>query len=141
LLKTISSHDFRIFRVRYSPNGKILAVSSPDRTFHFYQPDGTLLAKLNSHAKTIPGFSFSPDSQKLATASRDHTAKLWQLAVLETTPTSEDFCTLLTTFYGHQDALIDICFSPDGETLATSSHDRTVRLWQLEDLAQNSDRT
>jgi hypothetical protein len=32
---------------------------------------------------------------------------------------------------GHTEAVIDVAFSPDGKLLATSSSDRTIRLWQV----------
>lgn len=32
-------------------------------------------------------------------------------------------------YIGHKDAITDICYSPNGNLLASSSCDRTVRLW------------
>lgn len=36
---------------------------------------------------------------------------------------------ILSRFIGHSDVVSDVCFSPVGQLLASSSFDRTVRIW------------
>ncbi len=75
--------------------------------------------RLEGHTDSIWDVSFSPDSQIIASASKDNTVKLWQ-------PDGS----LLATLVGHQDSVTSIAFHPNSQTLASSSRDGTVRLWQ-----------
>jgi WD40 repeat protein/tRNA A-37 threonylcarbamoyl transferase component Bud32 len=40
---------------------------------------------------------------------------------------------LLRTFEGHTNGVYSVSFSPDGQTLASGSYDKTIRLWQVND--------
>jgi WD40 repeat protein len=65
--------------------------------------------------------SFSPDGKTLASASWDHTVRLWDVG------TGKE----LNTLNGHQALVNSVSFSPDGKTLASASYDNTVKLWDV----------
>ena len=65
---------------------------------------------------------FSPDGSRLATASNDGSAKIWDLNSAQE----------LLTLSGHQGGITDVAFSPDGTLLYTASLDGTVRTHFLE---------
>ena len=51
--------------------------------------------------------------------------------VADLMPTPEDFswhCIL--TFSGHEDSVVSVAISPDGQTLASGSDDKTIKLWE-----------
>jgi WD40 repeat protein len=55
----------------------------------------------------------------IATASADKTVKLWSLDG-----------NIIKTLRGHIATVLDVTFSPDGQTIATASSDRTIKLWR-----------
>ena len=65
--------------------------------------------------------AFSPDGQLLASASWDHTIKIWDVNTGK----------LLRTLQGHQDLVLSIAFSPNGLLLASGSADKTIKLWDV----------
>jgi WD40 repeat protein/serine/threonine protein kinase len=76
---------------------------------------------LYGHTGPVWGVAFSPNGQRLATASLDQSAKVWDARTgLE-----------LLTLKGHTSPVVSVAFRPDGQRLATGSQDRTVRVWDL----------
>ena len=63
--------------------------------------------------------AFSPDGQRLASASWDQTVKIWDSA------TGKE----LFALKGHAETVRSVAFSPDGRRLASASNDQTVRIW------------
>jgi WD40 repeat protein len=69
-----------------------------------------------------PVLALSADGSILAVAGWNrHAATLWRLGA------QRPFARLA----GHEDVILCLAFSPDGQLLATGSRDRTVRLWDV----------
>ncbi|KAF7908239.1 uncharacterized protein EAF01_003994 [Botrytis porri] len=100
-------------------------------TFHNYIPDwilqkpntdlgwNTVLQTLEGHSGSVNSVAFSADSKLLASASRDHTIKIWDTAT----------GTLQQTLEGHSNSVNSVAFSANSKLLASASCDRTIKIW------------
>jgi WD40 repeat protein len=91
---------------------------------------GQLLVKLEGHSTYIWSAAFSPDGQRIVTASgsvsyrevlKDNTARVWNAATGQQ----------LAKLEGHTAVVRQARFSPDGQCIVTASNDRTARVYRL----------
>ncbi|HMC11388.1 MAG TPA: WD40 repeat domain-containing protein [Pirellulaceae bacterium] len=123
-LKTFKAHEAAVYDVAFSPDGTTLATSSTDKLAKLWDWKAEMpmeKAKLEGHADAVWAVAWSKDGS-LATAGADRKIKLW------TAEGKEE-----ATLEGHKDWVSDIAFSSDGATLASASHDRTARLWDVKE--------
>jgi hypothetical protein len=75
------------------------------------------------HDGPVSAASFSPDGQRVVTASDDKTARIWDL--------SDPKNPIVLKEHGH--GVLAASFSPDGQRVVTASADKTARVWDLSD--------
>ncbi|XP_029014911.1 transducin beta-like protein 3 [Betta splendens] len=122
---TEKAHDKDVNSVAISPNDKLLASGSQDRTAKLWSLAGEgnlgLVGVFRGHRRGVWAVCFSPVDQVLATSSADGTAKLWSL---------QDF-SCLKTFEGHDASVLKLIFVSKGTQLLTSGSDGLVKLWTI----------
>ena len=114
-----SGHEKLVFKAAFSPDSRLLASCSLDRTVRLWEIGGGACRVLRGHTDEVFAVAFHPDGTRLATAGRDGMIWLWDLA------RGEDVARLP----GHKSFVWSLAFSADGATLASGSGDATVGLW------------
>jgi len=117
-------------RLAFSPDGgHLLSVANDEppagsgqgsHRFHIWDAvSGKLVKTCSGHDGPIQTASFSPASDRIATASSDRTIRIWDSGTGEP----------VTTLRGHEGPIVDASFSPDGRRILSCSDDGSVRIW------------
>ncbi|HEX2913418.1 MAG TPA: WD40 repeat domain-containing protein [Chloroflexia bacterium] len=129
-LTSFNGHTDLVPALAFSPDGKILASGSLDRTVKLWEmPGGKLITALKRpplQAYQIFALAFSPDGKILASAGSGDSINNQYPVILWDVASGKEIGTLP----GHNRLVTSLAFSPDGKTLISGGKDKTI-LWNI----------
>ena len=113
-----------LYALAFSPDGKLLASSAFDRAVTLWDVDAEKpKAKITGLTTSAVLLAFSPDGKLLAGAlHKDSGVRLWRVA---------DAKQAAHLGGDHQQDVLGLAFAPDGKSLASSSKDGTIALYDV----------
>ncbi|MEH1827760.1 MAG: WD40 repeat domain-containing protein, partial [Nostoc sp.] len=120
-------HEAKIICVAFSPDRKFIVSGGSDSTVRLWDIQGNPIGQpWHGHEGHVNSVEFSPDGKFIISGGCDRTIRLWNInGNLITQP-----------WRGHEGEVNSLAFSPDGK-LIISGGDRTVRLWELDQILQD----
>lgn len=108
----------------FSPDGRhLLTWTMDDVTARIWDVEkGEAVGAPLLHTEQVVSAQFSPDGNRIATASNDRTARLWDAVTGKP----------LTDPLIHPAEVTFVSFSPDGRQIVTGCLDKAIRIWDVE---------
>lgn len=120
-IKTFTKGDDFVFAIAVSPNEDFLAIAEGKLIQIIKLKTFEKVATLKNHKQIITDLAFSPQGEKLASASFDGKVIIWNMSSFGQNK----------ILNGHTKAVLSLSFYQRGRLLASSSEDKTIRIWDV----------
>jgi len=159
LIETLSAHSDRVLCLAFSRDGRLLATGGNDPVVRIWDlPSGEIVESIETGQSPVNRICWYQGDTRLivaVAAAESPQIQVWNLAdkTVETMPGANCVATDSTSsrfafgnaagavvvdmpasprqLAGHLSRVLDLDYSPSGQWLASSSEDRTIRIWDL----------
>ncbi|MEO1375305.1 MAG: WD40 repeat domain-containing protein, partial [Cyanobacteria bacterium J06635_10] len=124
----LEDHQDDVNSVLFSPNGKILASASDDKTIKLWNIDGSLVKTLEGHQEEVWSLDFNRDGTNLASIDKNGMIKLWNIkdkTLIKNIPYEPNKSESFGLAY-------NVKFTPDGKLLATAGGGKNIKIRQFD---------
>ncbi|HBJ85080.1 MAG TPA: hypothetical protein DDZ88_14655 [Verrucomicrobiales bacterium] len=129
----LKGHNGAVNGLSFRPDGKVLASASADRTVKLWAiPTGQRLDTLSQPTKEQTSVVFSADGKQLFAAGSDNRIRLWNISADAKEGTNK----IVTSRFAHEGGILRLALSLDGKLLASTSTDKSLKLWSTADLTE-----
>ena len=116
----------RVDVIRYSPDGKLLAIASGIGVWLYDVATRREIALLTEHTSVVDRLAFSPDGRTFASGSKDGTILLWGYRSANGSASVQTKLTVDREWLSG----LNLAFSPDGKTLASGTG-YAIQFWDI----------
>lgn len=129
----LKGHNGAVNSLSFRPDGKVLASASADRTVKLWSiPTGLRLDTLAQPTKEQTSVVFSMHGKQLFAAGSDNRIRLWNISANAKEGTNK----IVTSRFAHEGGILRLALSLDGKLLASTSTDKSLKLWSAADLTE-----